>query len=177
MIIPYFQRRAFDMDGLQLLIEQQNEFEVYKSEKARQLEEHVNHLKYLITTEFLSTCPDFDHEIKEDNVLSFKYKELILLIQIVNPITEKRNEKEYNFAERATKRLKVKVTMKRKKEAHPEIFEILDVTQYKKNGPYTYKYDDKTTEDFLELLDLFFKYFVVKKVEFNQSEFTGGFGL
>lgn len=165
------------MDGLQLLIEQQHEFEAYKSEKARQLEDHVNHLKYLITTEFLSTCADFDHEIKEDNILSFKYKDLIILIQIVNPITEQRNEKEYNLAERATKRLKIKVTMQRKRAADQEIFEILDVTQYKKNESYTYKYDDKPTEDFLELLNLFFKYFANKKVEFKHSELTKGFGL
>lgn len=171
MIIPYFQRRAFDMDGLQLLIEQQNEFEAYKSEKARQLEEHVNHLKYLITTEFLSICPDFDHEIKEENILLFKYKELNISIQIVNPITEKRNEKEYNLAERSTKRLIIKVSIQRKMNAKSEYFEVLDATQYKKDGEYLYKFDSNTTSNFLELIDMFFKHVKKNKVEFKQDRF------
>ncbi|MHA3081010.1 hypothetical protein [Acinetobacter sp. ANC 5502] len=168
------------MEGLQLLIEQQHEFEAYNSEKARQLDEHVNHLKYLITTEFLSICEDFEHEIKENNILSFKYKELSILIQIINPITEKRKEKEYNFAERATKRLKIKVSIQRKKNADLECFEVLDITQYKKNESYTYKYGDRSTNDFLELLNLFFNHVSNNKVEFKQSnsanEFMNMFG-
>ena len=171
MIIPYFQRRAFDMEGLQRLIEQQHEFEAYKSDKAKQLDEHVNHLKYLITTEFLTICADFEHEIKEDNSLFFKYKELTILIQIVNPITEKRKEKEYNLAERSTKRLTIRVSIQRKKNAESECFEVIDVTQYKKDGEYLYKFDSNTTSNFLELIDLFFNHVEKNKVNFKQDIF------
>ncbi|ENU80315.1 hypothetical protein F975_02071 [Acinetobacter sp. ANC 3789] len=163
------------MEGLQLLIEQQHEFEAYNSEKARQLDEHVNHLKDLITKEFLSICEDFEHEIKENNILSFKYKELSIYIQIINPITEKRKEKEYNFAERVTKRLKINVSIQRKKNADLECFEVLDITQYKKNGSYTYKHSDSSTNDFLELVDLFFNHVITNKVEFKQSNLQDDF--
>lgn len=36
------------MEGLTKLIQQQHEFEAYKSQKAQQLADHVDHLKYLI---------------------------------------------------------------------------------------------------------------------------------
>lgn len=157
------------MNGLKQLIEQQHEFEAYNSEKARQLGEHVDHLKYLITTEFLTICKDFEHEIKEENTLIFKYKDLSLSIHIINPMTEKRNEKEYNLAERAAKKLTIKLSIQRKKNAELANFEVFDITQYEKNGPYTYKYSTNPTENFLELLDLFFNYVSNQKVEFQEA--------
>ncbi|MHA3099197.1 hypothetical protein [Acinetobacter brisouii] len=172
LAILWVNNEYLEMEGLELLIKQQHEFEAYKTDKAKQLAVHVDHLKYVITTEFLTICSNFEHTVKDDSFLLFNYKELSIFIQIINPITEKRKEKEYNLAERATQRLKINVGIQRKKNADLERFEVLDVTQYKKNGAYTYTYGDRKTEDFLELLNLFFNHVSNNKVEFTQSNFA-----
>lgn len=160
------------MEGLEKLVQQQHEFEAYKTKKAQQLADHVDHLKYIITTKLLEVCEGFDHSIKDPDTLVFKYHELTISIQIINPITEKRNEKEYNIAQRATERLTIVLSVQKKKDAKEDTYTIRDKTQYKKNGPYLYEVETQSSpniyEDFLEVLDVYFDHIYKLKVEFNK---------
>lgn len=161
------------MEGLTKLIQQQNEFEAYKTEKAQQLADHVDHLKYIITTKFLELCEAFDHSIEDLDTLVFKYQELTISIKIINPITEKRNEKEYNIAQRASERLTIVLSVQKKKDALENTYKIKDKTQYKKNGPYLYEIETQSTpamyKDFLEVLDVYFNYIHGLKVDFKKT--------
>lgn len=160
------------MEGLTKLIQQQHEFEAYKSQKAQQLADHVDHLKYIITTKLLEVCEEFDHSIKEPDTLVFKYKELTISIKIINPITEKRNEKEYNLAQRVSERLTIILSVQKKKDAKEDTYTIKDKTQYKKKGPYLYEIQTQNGstiyEDFLEILDMYFNHIFQLKVEFKK---------
>ena len=161
------------MEGLTKLIQQQHEFEAYKSQKAQQLADHVDHLKYLITTKLLEVCEEFDHSIIEQDTLVFTYKELTISIKIINPITEKRAEKEYNLAKRVSERLTIILSVQKKKDAQEDTYTIKDTTQYKKNGPYLYQIQTQngptTTEDFLQILDTYFSHISALKVEFKEN--------
>lgn len=162
------------MEGLKKLIEQQHEYEAYKTHKAQQLADHVDHLKYLITTKLLEVCEDWDHSITEPNTLGFKYKELTISIKIINPITEKRTEKEYNLAQRASERLKIILGVCKKQGAIEVSYTIKDVTQYKKDGPYLYEVETSggpnRYEDFLKVLDIYFNHIYEMKVEFARED-------
>jgi hypothetical protein len=159
------------MNGLKKLVEQQHEYEAYKIYKAKQLEDHVDHLKYLITTKLLEVCENFDHSISDQDTLVFAYKELTVSIKIINPITEKRNEKEYNLSQRVSERLIIILSVQKKKDAKEDTYTIKDKTQYKKNGPYVYEIQTQEGptkyEDFLEILNLYFNHISELKVEFK----------
>lgn len=158
------------MEGLKNLIKQQDEYETYKTKKSQQLADHVDHLKYIVTTKLLELCEDWDHSISEPNTLIFNYKELSISIQIINPITETRKEKEYNLSQRVSERLKMVINVSKKQGSKDFSYTIEDKTQYKKDGPYIYEIDTQAgperSEDFLYLLDRCFSHIHNLKVDF-----------
>lgn len=158
------------MNGLKKLIEQQYQFEAFKTKKALQLSEHVSVLKKLIVSSFLESCPDLHYDYNQVNTVEFSFRELKIEIEIINPITEEISEDHYNLSERARKKLTINLSIQRKMDAIKEHYLIEDITQYKNDGEYTYKVSDIIDTKILELLDKCFNNSVGLKVEFNPKD-------